>query len=202
MAQNKEAQNTVIIGHDEALRPIDENVIRVLVENHRRFRAYLAKRVGSESVAEDLIQSAIRTALEKPAESQDERSITAWFFRVLKNRLTDYYRSQAAEERKHEGLLQSLAAEGRTQERAADDLEAAICECMTGLLPTLNANYAELIRRIDLGGESIQSVASDLNLTENNLNVRLHRARQALKISLERTCGTCTEHGCLNCTCE
>jgi len=83
-----------------------------------------------------------------------------------------------------------------------DEIEAAVCECMNGLLPTLKETYAELIRRIDLGGETISEVARDLGVTENNLTVRLHRARQALKTSLERTCGTCTEHGCLNCTCS
>jgi RNA polymerase sigma-70 factor (ECF subfamily) len=31
--------------------------------------------------------------------------------------------------------------------------------------------------------------------------VRLHRARQALKRELERSCGTCATHGCLDCTC-
>jgi RNA polymerase sigma-70 factor (ECF subfamily) len=32
--------------------------------------------------------------------------------------------------------------------------------------------------------------------------VRLHRARQALRNSLEQACGVCTKHGCLNRTCS
>ncbi|SLM45275.1 ECF family RNA polymerase sigma factor (fragment) [Nitrospira sp. ND1] len=41
-----------------------------------------------------------------------------------------------------------------------------------------------------------------LQVTPNNLTVRLHRARQALRASLEQTCGLCTRQGCFNCTCE
>lgn len=187
--------------NEDALKPLNDRLTEILVENHRRFRSFLSKRVGNDTVAEDLLQASLKKALENPTRSKEDTSVVAWFYQILKNTLTDYYRSQASEERKHEGLLQTMTAEGRIHERAADDLEAAICECMNGLLPTLKESYAELIRRIDLQGEPIQQVAKDLGLTENNLGVRLHRARQALKTSLERTCGTCTEHGCLNCTC-
>jgi len=185
----------------DALRSIDDQTLGILVQNHRKFQKYLAQRVGSPSQAEDLLQSALRKALESPPDSSDEGVITAWFYRVLKNTLADHYRAQASEERKHEGLLQAMNAEGRTFERPVDDLEAVVCECLNALLPTLKDSYAALIRRIDLAGESIQQVAKDMGVTENNLSIRLHRARQALKISLERTCGTCTEHGCLDCTC-
>lgn len=141
----------------EALRPVDAEMPQVLVSNHRRFHAYLVKRLGSDTLAEN---------------------------------------------RKHVGYLRNLDVEGRTQERAPDDLEAAVCECMKALLPTLKTEYAEVIRRVDLEGMSVPEVAQELGATENNLRVRLSRARQALKTSLVRTCGTCTEHGCLDCTCS
>lgn len=45
-------------------------------------------------------------------------------------------------------------------------------------------------------------LTQDLQLTPNNLTVRLHRARQALRDGLEESCGICSQHGCLNCVCE
>lgn len=185
----------------EALKPLDEKLIATLVENHRNFRRFLAKRVGSDSVAEDLLQASLKKAIETPASATETSGIVAWFFTVLRNTLTDYYRAQAAEGRKHEGFLLDLVTEGRNQQKAADEIEAAVCECLNGLLPTLKDSYAEALRRVDLNGETITTVSKDLAISENNLSVRLHRAREALRISLERTCGTCTEHGCLNCTC-
>lgn len=185
----------------EALKPLDPELVKVLVENHRRFRSFLAKRVGNDAVAEDLLQSSLRKAVEFPAASTETSSIVAWFYTILRNTLTDHYRAMAAEGRKQEQFLRELAAAGRTQQRAADEVEGAVCECMQGLLPTLKESYAEAIQKVDLGGGEIPAVARELGISENNLSVRLHRAREALRVSLERTCGTCTEHGCLNCSC-
>ena len=38
-----------------AARPVDPEVVRVLVENHREFLGFLERRVGRRDVAEDLL---------------------------------------------------------------------------------------------------------------------------------------------------
>ncbi len=48
---------------------------------------------------------------------------------------------------------------------------------------------------VDIEQQPIEKVAAELNTNANNLTVRLHRARQALKTSLVRACGVCTRHG-------
>jgi DNA-directed RNA polymerase specialized sigma24 family protein len=73
---------------------------------------------------------------------------------------------------------------------------------MGRLLPTLKPEYSELVQKIDLDGSDPDEVACSLGITRGNLNVRLHRAREALRKSLELSCGACSKHGCLNCTCE
>ena len=73
---------------------------------------------------------------------------------------------------------------------------------MNTLIPTLKPEYAEILRRVDLEGAAVPSVAAELGISANNVTVRLHRARQALKKQLERCCGTCATHGCLDCTCD
>lgn len=80
-------------------------------------------------------------------------------------------------------------------------MRGAVCECLHTLLPTLKPEYAEILRRADLEEEPLAAVASSLGITLNNATVRLHRARQALKRQLERSCGTCAVHGCLDCDC-
>ena len=56
--------------------------------------------------------------------------------------------------------------------------------------------------RLHNQGEDAETVwAEDLGITPNNATVRLHRARKALKRELERSCGTCATHGCLDCGC-
>ena len=77
-----------------------------------------------------------------------------------------------------------------------------MCECFRELLTVMKPEYAELIDRLELQPGDPSLVAQQLNIQPNNLKVRRHRARQALKQRLEETCRTCAVHGCLDCTCH
>jgi DNA-directed RNA polymerase specialized sigma24 family protein len=74
-------------------------------------------------------------------------------------------------------------------------LNRDICQCRKGLLPALKPEYADVLGRVDLGAELPDQVAKKVGIILNKLQVRLHCARQALKISLERTGGKCVAHG-------
>jgi DNA-directed RNA polymerase specialized sigma24 family protein len=79
--------------------------------------------------------------------------------------------------------------------------EGELCECFRTLIPTLKPEYAELLDRVELGRERPEAVADSLGITSNNLKVRRHRARQALRVRLKEVCRTCADHACLDCTC-
>src|SRR5262249_54089970 len=113
----------------------------------------------------------------------------------------DDYPARAAEKHARARWVDAVIAESRLHMPAVDETPATLCRCVEAIMPTSKPVYAELLQRIDLGEESVAMVARGLEITENNLHVRLHRARQALKRQLERTCGTCTEGGCLHYTC-
>jgi RNA polymerase sigma-70 factor (ECF subfamily) len=170
-------------------------VIDALVQNHRRFLTFLERRVGSPALAEELLQSAYVRTLEKGGELREGEGAVAWFYRLLRNALVDHYRRNAAEGR-------ALEREAREASEAVEpELEQAICACIHELLPALKPEYAALVRQVDLEGRSVPDVAREAGITPNNAGVRLHRARQALKRQLERSCGTCASHGCLDCSC-
>ena len=83
-----------------------------------------------------------------------------------------------------------------------EELDEAICNCLYKLLPTLKPEYGDVIWRVDLQEQLRANVAQDLGITLNNLNVRLHRGRQALKARLRQMCLTCPIHGYLDCGCD
>jgi RNA polymerase sigma-70 factor (ECF subfamily) len=76
-----------------------------------------------------------------------------------------------------------------------------VCECATALLDTLKPEYAEALRRVEMEGVSVKDFARDKSVSPNTASVRLFRAREALRRQVERSCGTCAEHGCLDCSC-
>lgn len=173
-----------------------------LLEQEPAFRAFLRKRISDDAVTEDLLQQSLMKAVERGYELKKSDSAVSWFYRILRNAVTDYYRSHAADHRKLEGLRQEMIAAGDDKMPALDELRPAICTCLDPLLKKMRPAYAHLIERIDLRGELPADVAKEMKLTTNNLTVRLHRARQALRASLEQACGICTKHGCLSCTCS
>jgi len=172
-----------------------------LLQQESAFRAFLRKRLSDDAVTEDLLQQSLMKAVERGHELKKSDSAVSWFYRILRNAVTDYYRSYAADHRKVEGLRQEMIITGEDKMPALDEIRPTLCTCLGPLLKKMRPAYAHLLGRIDLKGESPAAVAKELKLTTNNLTVRLHRARQALRASLEQACGLCTKHGCLNCTC-
>ena len=179
-----------------------DDIVQQLVGNEAAFRAFLRRRVNDEALAEDLLQQSLVRAIEHHHSLTRHESVVPWFYRILRHAVIDAYRAQASEARKHDAFLQELTVSEETTMTPPDELKPTVCACLYKLLPAIRPNYAELLRRIDLEGESPHAVAKDLRLSQNNLTVRLHRARQALRAGLEDSCGICSKHGCLNCDCE
>lgn len=180
---------------DEILQPGDR-VEAVLVRHHGAFLSFLERRLGSRADAEEVLQGAYASALEKGVPDDDRAGVVAWFYRVLRNAIIDRSRRAAVERRS----VERLAGEPI----AAEDLELrdAVCACMHDLLPALKPEYASIVRAVDLEERPVSEVADAAGITANNAAVRLHRARQALKRQLLRACGACAAHGCLECGCR
>ena len=176
----------------------EPEVLRILLDNHARFLAFLERRVGSRDLAEDILQEAFVRSLDHTSSLRNPESATAWFYRVLRNAITDHFRRHDARDR----ALDGFAAESEVAVAGPDEeLDAVICACVTALLDTLKPEYAAALRRVDLDGESVRGYAEETGITPGNAGVRLHRAREALRRQLARSCGTCLTHGCLDCRC-
>lgn len=174
------------------------DVLKALVDNHRRFLAFLERRVGSRQEAEDILQDGFVRALERAGEIRDERSVIAWFYRLLRNAVTDYYRHRGAESR---ALEKAAGMESGDVEFDDSQLHDTVCGCVMGLMETLKPEYAEALREVELGEKSVSGYAGGAGITPGNAAVRVHRAREALRKQVIRSCGTCAEHGCEDCKC-
>lgn len=182
---------------DDATLPATPEMVAVLVENHRRFLAFLERRVGSRDVAEDILQEAFVRGLSRSHQLRDHESVIAWFYRSLRNALIDYWRRRNTEQR-----VFDVTGESASEPSVDPELMKTVCECATALLDTLKPEYAEALRRVDLDGLDVKDFAREKGVTPNNASVRLFRARKALRRQLEKSCGTCAEHGCVDCSCS
>jgi RNA polymerase sigma factor (sigma-70 family) len=173
--------------------------IQVLVDNHRRFLAFLERRVGSREDAEDILQEAFVRGLDKVQDVRDQESVIAWFYRLLRNAVVDYYRRRGAEGRALEWIA---ARSDEVVEPLDESLFDDVCACLGSLMDTLKPEYAEVLRSVELEGLAVREYADRVGITPNNAGVRVHRAREALRRQVVRACGSCAEHGCLACSCQ
>lgn len=197
-SEDKDDPDTARGAGRDAAKAADAAVRRELVECHRDFLLFLKRRLGNHHDAEEVLQDFMAKALARSHELRDVQSVRGWLSRVLATTLVDHHRRRA---RRRETLHEPAELDELPME-ADVEVEAAVCLCLYRLLPTLKAEYSELIWRIDLLGEPRDRVAVALGLTLNNVNVKLHRGRRALKGRLEAICLTCPEHGFLDCRCE
>jgi RNA polymerase sigma-70 factor (ECF subfamily) len=172
-----------------------------LVASRERFLAYVRARVGDPELAEDILQDSLLRAVRAAPELRDEERLVPWFYRVLQNAIVDAYRRRGVE-RAHVTGLDPQDADELEAEVATPADEAMLCACFEPLVGALKPEYAELIESLDLRGEAPEAAAARLGITPNNLKVRRHRARQALRKRLEETCRVCAKHHCLDCTCQ
>ena len=184
--------------HSMDKAPLDQAIVQTLVSNHKKFLGFVERRIGNREIAEEIIQNAFVKTIEKGCHIQDGEGAVTWFYRLLRNAMIDYFRRANVET----NAWTKMGDQDSDHVEIDQELQEAICACINDLIPTIKDDYSILIEKIDLEGESIAKVSKELNMTANNTMVKLHRARQALKRQLERSCGTCATHGCLDCGCK
>ena len=153
---------------------------------------FTRKRASAELDPEDIVQDALAVVASKIHQLREPARARAWMYRILR-RLIMERRSRV------DGRVAVELAAASELDSATTSSE--LCGCSVALLDSLPPQYAEMLRRIDVDGEALGDVAATLGTTVNNVTVRLHRARKALRDRLRETCGTTSIRRCQDCGC-
>jgi len=159
------------------------------------FIGFVRSRTGDPELAADIVQDSLLKALRADNRPSDAEGVVTWFYRILRHAIIDAHRRATVRNK----ALETYAAE-LPETLTAED-ERALCGCVLKLLPALPQADADLLRRVDLEGESASELARASGQRINTVNVRLLRARRRLRDQVERFCRTCATHGCLDCGC-
>ena len=161
----------------------DRDAYRLLV---RRYGGVLynhaVRMVGNGDDASDLAQRALVKGYQKLSSCREPERVGAWLFRILSNLAKDHIRSprrrdlsldQLPEVSEKEGDPADSLDRGEIQNRLAEALEAL----------TPEQKEAFLLKHVE--GRSYEEMAAVLNVSSASLKMRVHRAREALKVLLE-----------------
>ena len=181
----------------EIVSPLPQKDPLRAVFGHRDvFLRFLTSRLESASAAEDVLQIAYLKALEHGSELRENESAVAWFYRILRNSITDHYRRRAAQAK----ALEAFATQA--PESYEHELRNTACSCIGEVVADLKPEYRSAIERVDIAGLPVEEFAKSEQISANNASVRLHRARKAIAKHLKTVCGACAEHKCRDCTCR
>ncbi|HEY8996808.1 MAG TPA: sigma-70 family RNA polymerase sigma factor [Edaphobacter sp.] len=182
-----------------ALTLTDHEAVTAELSGRRdEFLGFVVRRVGDRSTAEDLLQLAYTRAIERMDSLGNPEMARAWFYRILRNIVVDFYRHRAMETK----LMEPMEATFDTPIEVRE--QANICRCMDRAVERLKPEYAQVLREVELAEDdsaTIEAYARREGITPGNAAVRAFRARKAMAKSLQHTCGSCAGAGCLDCTC-
>jgi RNA polymerase sigma factor (sigma-70 family) len=182
---------------DEALRsgPMsqqDQRISEAVRRDYPGLRAFIRKRVADQSDAEDILQDVFYELVEAYRMMKPVEQVTAWLFRVARNRITDLFRRRTREARAAEPA--KFNAEG--EELLLDELlpspdagpdaayaRGVLVEALDDALEELPAEQRDVFVAHELMGYSFKDLAEQSGVGVNTL---LSRKRYAVLYLRER----------------
>jgi RNA polymerase sigma factor (sigma-70 family) len=171
----------------------DELISQAMKRDEPRLRNFIRKHVADTSDAEDIVQEVFYELLEAYRLMKPVEHVTAWLFRVARNRMIDLFRKKKpdslnepviASEDGDTLLLEDLLPSAEASPEAAyarnmllDALEDAIEE--------LPAAQREVFIAHELTGLSFKEIAAETGLSVNTLLSRKHYAVLHLRQRLQ-----------------
>ncbi len=167
-----------------------------------KVRSYLCRFVEPEE-AEDLTQEVFLKVHQHLPSFRAEAKLSTWIFQIATHAALD--RLKSASHRIHSQKILLIEKLEDLDHHAAPDHGSApvhdeMRRCIHSFIEDLPVNYRAILFLSELKELGIDEIARILDITPGAAKIRLHRARQALKASMEQGCRILVdERGELNC---
>src|ERR1700736_3385857 len=184
---------------DEALRKQwmmaeqDQRISEAIDRQQNRLRNFIRRRVADQGDAEDILQDVFSELVEASRMMKPREQVTAWLFRVARNRITDLFRSKKREASKEPAVT---TEDGETLEwedlLPAPDAgpesayaRSVLLEEMDAALDELPEEQREVFVAHELLGYSFKELAEQTGVSVNTLLSRQHYAVLRLRQRLQ-----------------
>lgn len=164
----------------------------IFAEFRPKIHRYLGNLVG-ESEADDLTQTVFLKVSRSLADFRGESSLSTWIYRIATNTALDHAASSLSRQKGAEQLcdedgsiddLPDTGSPGTDREYIRREMNA----CIRGVVDQLPENYRTVLLLSDFEEIPNARIAEILDITHDTVKIRLHRARAALRRSMERQC--------------
>lgn len=162
-----------------------------------RITRYLAGLAG-EDKAEDLCQEVFVKVASGLKDFRGEASLSTWIYRIATNVYHDHVRSRSFRQQAHEQLtpvdeidvLQGASCRPDEPSPVAEQklIRSEMIDCIRGYIDQLPDDYRLVLLLSEEENFKNREIAEILQLSLDNVKIRLHRARARLKELLEGHC--------------
>src|SRR5216684_2682777 len=172
----------------------DQQISEAIKRERPRLRNFIRRRVADQGDAEDILQDVFYELVEAYRMMKPVEQVTAWLFRVARNRITDLFRRKKREASRNEPTV--VTDDGEVLQ--LDDLlpspdagpEAAyarrvLSEELDAALDELPDEQREVFVAHELMGYSFKELAAQTGVSVNTLLSRKHNAILHLRERLQ-----------------
>lgn len=153
----------------------------------QKVRKFILAIVRDEWAADDLTQETFLKIQINLQGLKEPSKISPWLFQIAHNLCLDYFRKRKTEVWDDEGLLKAL--EQPASENVLAKMEQCrMSSCVQDQMDLLPDPFRMVLVLYDLMEFSHQEIAQILDISVQNVKVRLHRARKKFKDILEEKC--------------
>ncbi|MCA9662705.1 MAG: sigma-70 family RNA polymerase sigma factor [Myxococcales bacterium] len=142
---------------------------------------------GDRDLAEDLVQETFAKAMVSLPRFRGDSKLSTWLSGIAINIVRGHWRRQKSARKAHDGLValnEVAPPNGAAPDQAG--LQRARAEALYGVLSELPETLREVFVLRELEGMRAADVASQLGISEGNVNTRASRARARVRNELER----------------
>ncbi len=157
---------------------------------------YLSRLAGQEE-AEDLCQETFLKVEQGLSGFRGEAQLSTWIYRIASHVFHDRLRNRSFKQQQCEqsaelddDLLEDRAPLSQEPKQQIDQqvIRAEMNSCIRGYIDQLPEIYREVLLLSEAEGFKNREIAEILQISLENVKVRLHRARSRLKESLQSHC--------------
>lgn len=167
---------------------------------HTRYRPKIHRylcRLAGENEAEDLCQEVFVKVERNLTSFRNEAQLSTWLYRIATNSFYDRLRSPSFKQKSKEYPIEiddnTLEKRDFTTQQQKPGIDQQVIRdemnaCIRGYIDQLPENYRTVLLLSEEEGFKNREIAEILQVSLDNVKIRLHRAKAKLKVSLQGNC--------------
>ncbi len=152
----------------------------VISQYHRDILNYIYRLVGNNYEAEDLAQETFIKAFQKYHTLKDKTKAKSWLYSIARNVTIDFFRKNKHYSVPLDSQIMENYARATAVDYRDDVMKMEVSKELAKSLENLSEDDRRIVKLLYFEGFSYKEIGEVLNMNQNTLKSRLHRARKVL----------------------